>query len=227
MSTRSLAKRFSLSQAVLAACLFATSLAASAGLIAERDGAVAAVLVNQPTVISFTTTSTFANVSIEAKLSSGNFGPDGAGTVYLMTSVGPGTTIADEIARISLTNVPYATLSTGFSLLFSGLTLAPDTYYVVAAADAGAGGLGWIEAEPGFTEFAAPGVTIGLDSAGGGPLAPYSPASELPISAAFGLMFRVTADAGNGIPEPASVALLARIGAGDARRLAAPARLMR
>jgi hypothetical protein len=192
--------------ALLATYLSAASLAASAAIIAQRDGTTSAVLVNQPTVIGFTTTSTFTNVSIEAKLSSGNFQDNGAGTVYLMTSVGPGTTAADEIARLSLINVPYATSSTSFSLLFSGLTLAPDTYHVVAAADAGAGGLGWIEAGIGFTEFAASGVTIGSDMAGLG-MAAYPPATEDLLSGAFGLMFRVTGDPVNGIPEPSSVAL--------------------
>lgn len=208
MKTLRFAKPFTLSQAVVATCLFATSLAASAGLIAERDGNVSTVLVNQPALISFTTTSTFTNLSIEAKLSSGNFQDNGAGTVYLMTSVGTGTTVADEIARLSLSNVPYATSSTSFSTLFSGLTLAPDTYYVVAAADAGAGGLGWIEAAFGFTEFAASGVTIGSDMAGLSTMAAYPPATADLFSRALGLMFRVTADPVNGIPEPASVALL-------------------
>jgi len=195
------------SRILLAASLFAVCQAASAGLIAQRDGRLGSVLVSGPNIVSFTTTSAFSNVSIEAKLSAGNYDGDGAGTFYLMTSIGPGTTLADEVARIVLKNVPYATSGMDFSVMFSGLTLDADTYYLVESSNQGAGGLGWARGVlP--TESVGVGVTIGTDKVGIGAPNAYAPASSL-FEYPYDLLFRVSGDSANAVPEPAGMALVA------------------
>ena len=138
-----------------------------------------------------------------------NFVP-GQGTVYLTKRVGPGTTVADEIARISLSNVPVAG---ALETLFTGLTLGPNTYYLVGASDTGGSGLGWLVGN--FTSLAGPGVTIDLSGSALEltNLATYAPASDF-FTAPPGpplLMFSVTGDAIGSVPvpEPAGLMLLA------------------
>jgi hypothetical protein len=83
-------------------------------------------------VISWTQTTTFANVTITVPpedITAGAPISGVEGTAYLMNQIGPGTTVANQIAGpvsiMGLTN----TFST--RTLFSGLTLLPGTYFVV------------------------------------------------------------------------------------------------
>jgi hypothetical protein len=48
---------------------------------------------------------------------------------YLTTSIGPGTTVADQVASSSTTVVPSAGPAVSY-VVFSGLSLAPRTYYL-------------------------------------------------------------------------------------------------
>lgn len=189
-----------------------------AGLIAQRSGPVQFLLGNEFQAIEFTTTGAYTNVIVEAPITgfdpSGNFEP-GSGTVYLMTRIGPGTSVADEVGHVELTNIPVEDTSTVYTL-FSGLTLSPDTYYIVVASDFR---IGFIDSEGQYIDETAPGVTIGPAHLGS-TLAAYAPATPS-FTAGDGLHFRVTGDGVTDIPEPTGLGLVAislALAAGYARR---------
>src|SRR5204863_8662304 len=62
------------------------------------------------------------------------------GTAFLTTRVGPGATIADEVARYNYT-VTSPLFPHELKTLFSGLTLGAGTYYLIIS---GSGSGGWI-----------------------------------------------------------------------------------
>jgi len=83
-------------------------------------------------VISWTQTTTFATVTITMPLEDITAGGPISGvegTVYLMNQIGPGTTVANQVAG----PVSISGLTSAFSTrtLFSGLTLPPGNYFVV------------------------------------------------------------------------------------------------
>lgn len=182
---------------------------AGADVIAAHTGPSTAALSDAANFVSWTQTSTYSNVAIAAGLANAlpNSVP-GQGTVYLTKRIGSGTTVADEIARISLSNVPVAG---AIETLFTGLTLGPNTYYLVAASDTGGSGLGWLVGN--FTSLAGPGVTIDLSGSvlESTNLATYAPASDFSTAPPGPplLMFSVTGNPVSApVPEPASLALL-------------------
>lgn len=194
---------------ILALAILGLGGPAGADVIAAQTGTSNAALSNPANFVSWTQTSTYSNVTITAGLANAlpNEVP-GQGTVYLTKRTGPGTTVADEIARISLSNIPVAG---ALETLFTGLTLGPNTYYLVAPSDAGGSGLGWLTGN--FTSVAGSGVTIDLS---GSVLElahvdAYAPASDfftVPAGPPL-LMFSVTGNPiGAPVPEPASLALL-------------------
>jgi hypothetical protein len=86
----------------------------SAAIVLVGDGVEAA---------SWTQSTSFQEVDISAMVG----GPASAiGTAYLTTSLGPGTTLADQIARTSFSFPP----TVSYVRFFSGLTLGPGTYYL-------------------------------------------------------------------------------------------------
>ena len=110
-----------------ALALSMTAVAAFGGTIIDRSGAqtVANGLAEQG--VSFTTTSAFTNVSISAPVRALGTGL-GSANIFLMNQIGPGTTVANQIAMTTITGV-----SSSFSLLnfFSGLSLSAGTYYLL------------------------------------------------------------------------------------------------
>ena len=89
---------------------------------------------NRVFAASWTQAGTFNGVSITA----GVFGVPNAGvtaTAWLTTAIGPGATIADQIATAPITS----------STIFSGLTLGPQTYYLVLLFNSGTNVAGWWE----------------------------------------------------------------------------------
>jgi hypothetical protein len=72
--------------------------------------------------ISWTETQSYSGVSISAELAN-----SGTGEAYLMTAIGPGTTTSSQLASVPVT-FPGAATST---VLFSGLSLGPGTYYLL------------------------------------------------------------------------------------------------
>jgi len=194
---------------ILALAILGFASPAGADVIAAQTGTSGAALSDAANFVSWTQTSTYSNVIITAGLANAlpNSVP-GQGTVYLTTRMGPGTTVADEIARISLSNVPVAG---ALETLFTGLTLGPNTYYLVAASDTGGSGLGWLVGN--FTSLAGPGVTLNLSGSvlELTHLAAYSPASDFLIAPPGPplLMFSVTGNPISApVPEPASLILL-------------------
>jgi hypothetical protein len=194
---------------ILALAILGLGGRADAGVIASQTGTSSTALGDPANFVSWTQSSTFSDVTIVAGLANAlpNFVP-GQGTVYLTKRIGPGTTVADEIARISLSNVPVAG---ALETLFTGLTLGPNTYYLVGASDAGGSGLGWLVGN--FSSATGPGVTINpsgsvLQSTN---LATYAPASDF-FTAPPGpplLMFSVTGNPVSApVPEPATLTLL-------------------
>lgn len=78
-------------------------------------------------------TSTFTNVSITAGLLSGS-----GYTAYLMNQIGPGTTVANQVAIASNFSIPTGSTPP----IFTGLTLGPGNYYLVVELPA-SGATGW------------------------------------------------------------------------------------
>lgn len=191
---------------ILALAILGFGSPAMADVIAAQTGTSGAALSDAANFVSWTQTSTYSNVTITAGLANAlpNSVP-GQGTVYLTKRTGPGTTVADEIARIPLSNVPVAG---ALETLFTGLTLGPNTYYLIAASDTGGSGLGWLSGN--FSSLAGPGVTIDLSGSvlELAHLAAYSPASDF-FTAPAGpplLMFTVTGNPISApVPEPASL----------------------
>ncbi|MBV9265894.1 MAG: hypothetical protein JO061_06985, partial [Acidobacteriaceae bacterium] len=93
----------------------------------------------QALATSWTSPRQYTDVNITALLT---FGMGREGVAYLTTQVGPGTTMADEIARSSF----FAPSQPANVTLFSGLTLPAGTYYLVLGSDAPYVAGGWRDA---------------------------------------------------------------------------------
>jgi hypothetical protein len=160
---------------------------------------------------------------VEVSLETYNYGLVGtttSATVYLLDSIGPGTTQANEIASAVITsNVPFFQTV----IPFAGLTLGPGTYYLVYQHAGKPGDLGtfltWLSNfEGAATTKTAPGVTKLDEFQSSGPLPPYAPAAatvSMPLLTQP--IFAVTGTP-TAIPEPATHALMLGGAAGLALR---------
>jgi hypothetical protein len=153
-------------------------------------------------IVAWSQSSTYSPVSIAAELN-GN-GSTITGTAYLMTRVGPGTTTANELAHSSF-SVTTSMWEPALTTLFTGLTLGPGTYYLVASASGG----GWeITNQGATTPVTAPGVSMVENGAQSWVLNSYPPASQFMHYTAGGgpypynLEYLVSV-----VPEPASATL--------------------
>jgi hypothetical protein len=164
--------------------------------------------INSPEGISWTQASTYDDVSISGFFAGVGLS-GGAGTVYLMDQIGPGTTTSNEIASTTFSATFGQTSST---LLFSGLTLGPGTYYLLMLSDnasngtAGPGGIAWAVPDA-FTDTTAPGASIGsgfvvFSSA------PYAPASDITPISSLDFALSVSGNSAAAVPEPSSLMLL-------------------
>jgi hypothetical protein len=151
---------------------------------------------NQTLATSWIQSDAFANVSINATLG----GLQGTGTAngiaYLMNSIGPSTTVANQIASAPFTSTDVFTDTN----LFSGLSLPAGTYYLVLHSENNA----FWDNTSSPTTTAAPGV-----SANGVYIANNNniyPPSDTFVSDTRNFLFSVT---GSAVPEPATSALLA------------------
>lgn len=170
----------------------------------------------QPDLLyGFGLTSSWQNVSIVMPLKDlTTSGPLSGveGTFYLTNNIGPGTTIANQIA---VDQVFGLTSTFAPVTLFSNLSIGPGSYYVVMVpTSASSGGGGWSSSPEGVASvppvIVGPGVT---DLGGGGStsLAIYAPASVL-CCGGFSTPNNVYATiTGNqiSVPEPVSIAILA------------------
>jgi hypothetical protein len=129
---------------------------------------------------------------------------NGAGTIWLTTRVGAGTTALDVVASTALTGVPYAVYGPAvLTELFSGLTLGPDTYYLVLSSDGKSPGLGWVMVTAPIS-IVAPGVTTSTLVGLGG--APFPPAYDGLFPATGAIAYSITGTS-QAVPEPASLCL--------------------
>jgi hypothetical protein len=159
---------------------------------------------------SWSSTTSFTGVTISALLTTEIFGGNPTGDVtgqaYLMTAIGPGTTVASQIAT-----APFLVSSTFVTptnvTLFSGLTLGPGTYDLVLDNPANSPRFYWVTSSP-TTVTVAPGTTHLPDSITGNKDLIYAPASPFAQSTrSDSLEFTVTGTAG--APEPATFSMFA------------------
>jgi len=172
----------------------------------------------QASAVGFLTSIDYINVDISISLTSFSAVGEWDLDSYITTQIGPGTTIADEIANasqhVSIPSSPFSPplLITPYTL-FSGLTLPAGTYYLTVRGTYVSGGsAGWI-ASPNadLNVVADTGASIVAANLGGIVIDPYPPASLFLDSSSgtngSGLWFTVTGDAVEGVPEPYTIAL--------------------
>jgi hypothetical protein len=161
---------------------------------------------------SWASTVAFTGVSVSVNV--GTTDPSfGTFTAWLMTQVGPGTTVGDQVATNTFTAPTVSDFFTAppLTTLFTGLSLVPGTYFLVLSAPTGSSGPGW-EQTADFVPTTAPGVIAsgqaemsfqgvpGFDPAFP-PDSPFLPAEGLPLGYEVdGTQITV--------PEPSTLALL-------------------
>ncbi len=197
--------RISIRFMVAAAILATATIAARADAIAGRaGGSLSAVEVNNPEGVSWTQTGSYTDVTISAFLSAASFNGGGTGTIYLTNQIGPGTTVANQIADTTVSGLAFGPATA--TALFSGLDLGPGTYYLITASNLGGGGLAW-NVYNGNADIPGISGTNNFDEFGFGTVAAYPPASAFFTIGTHELDFQVTGDTG-AIPEPSSLILL-------------------
>ena len=169
------------------------------------------ITANQYNAVQFTLGSSWTDVSIAASLTTTTAGR--TGTAFLTTQIGPGTTIAQQLASTAFTFALVPDLSTTLSYvnLFSGLSLGPGNYFVVFSSTNTVNDSG-ISVNLAATYTTAPGVSVGVEQfASGAGLNPaFPPASTFNPATSGNRFFRVdgTPAGGTAIPEPATMLLL-------------------
>jgi hypothetical protein len=113
---------------VIFALVVVAQTVAAATIISEtgRSYAGYAARTDQFDAISWSQTGSYTDVNITARLYTVD--PTDTGTAWITTRVGPGTTLADQIATASFSFPSSANASD--VILFTGLTLDPGTYYL-------------------------------------------------------------------------------------------------
>lgn len=158
---------------------------------------------NQFLAVSWTQTSTFTDVVISALIGTNNPSVN-QGTAWLTQSIGPGTAPGSEVAQSAITFPVFGPIST---MLFTGVTLTPGTWYLVLSAPASATPLGWMNGNGAPVTGA--GVTMGQTVATLAQFAnpAYAPASNF-IGTYPSLAFSVQGrEVPATVPEPASLML--------------------
>ncbi len=154
---------------------------------------------------SWTSAAAYSNVTVAGEL--GAQGPSPLISAYLTNAIGPGTTVANQIGHVvSVAPSPGPTLFT----LFTGLSLAAGTYYLVISGPDNDIAL-WFPTPGAPTISKAPGVVLndyGFANDNLGAIDPvYTPASVFQ-RAALNAKFTVT---GTLIPEPSTGLLAATV----------------
>jgi len=154
--------------------------------------------------VSWTETGSYSNVSISANIFAG--GASASGTAYLMDLIGPSATAANEVVApgsFSVTGNPGTNVMT---TIFSDLSLAAGTYYLVLQPNVGSV-IAWnLAGVPVVVEDA--GVTGGQSDAAVSPAA-FAPASTFQGNG-NNFIYEVTGTAGTAstVPEPSTWAML-------------------
>ena len=84
--------------------------------------------------VGWTDFTALRDVTITAPLANGNTSGTAPGTAFLTTSIGPGTTLTDVVAKANI--VISCALCTEDVVLFSGLDLGPGSYWLTLSAPA-------------------------------------------------------------------------------------------
>ncbi|MGD0871638.1 MAG: PEP-CTERM sorting domain-containing protein [Bryobacteraceae bacterium] len=154
---------------------------------------------------TWTQTGTYSSVTIGADLATNGIS-QGNGTAYLMTQLGPGTTIADEVASFSIVNLPTSCCALNtMTPLFSGLTLGPGTYFLLIDPQTT---LYWtVASSP--SQTLGSGVTQGSDVALSGSRDPGFPPDSPYAATAYNAIFSVsgTPVTGGSTPEPSTIVM--------------------
>jgi hypothetical protein len=176
-------------------------------IVSVGEGVPGAVGVGGPTnqflAVSWTQTSTFADVVISALIGTNDPSVD-QGTAWLTQSIGPGTMPGSEVAQSTVT---FPSFGSGSTMLFTGVTLTPGTWYLVLSAPSSTLSLGWWNGNS--TPLTGAGVTMGqtLLTAAQFANAAYAPGSNF-IGQYPSLAFSVDGrEAPTTVPEPASLML--------------------
>lgn len=141
----------------------------------------------------------YEDVSISANLTA--FGrTTETGRAFLTTRLGPGTTIADQVA---FTTFAFPAVESDV-VLFSDLTLAPATYYLTLVGDSASWGSGWTGSVPALYDVG-PGVTWEGTYGFRSPQTPFLPSSAIWDDTMAPPHFTVT---GTPIPEPSTYAAI-------------------
>ena len=154
--------------------------------------------------VSWTETGSYSNVGIFANIFSG--GASASGTAYLMNMIGSGASAANEVVApvsFSVTGNPGTNVMT---TIFSGLTLAAGTYYLILDPNVGSVVAWNLAGTPLVVEDT--GVTGGLSEAATAPNA-FPPASTFQGNG-NNFIYEVTGTPGTGstVPEPSTWAML-------------------
>jgi hypothetical protein len=155
--------------------------------------------------IGWSLQSAFSDVDISARLIG-----SATGTAYLMTQIGPTTTVADQLMSAKFT-IDSTTID--WVPLFTDLDLQPGSYFLVLGSDSCCYGWGDTDTRDNPSLITAAGVTydggFGTSSAGQYPPASFSPATASLEDGFVSLEFGVTGNAAPAhVPEPGTVALL-------------------
>jgi hypothetical protein len=102
-----------------------------------NDSGWVVIYASQGYRVGWTQADAYGGVSVSAKLAAG--GADQTGRAYLTTQIGPGTSVANEIASTNFSFPPQSTNLT----LFSGLQLPAGTYYLSIIGDSPTVGSQW------------------------------------------------------------------------------------
>ncbi|MBV9504937.1 MAG: hypothetical protein JO323_08025 [Acidobacteriia bacterium] len=164
---------------------------------------------------SWSESQAYTDVTITALVDSFDVGQSLTATAYLTTGIGPGTTVADEIAAAEFSvpvDLPVCSMAScgAFVTLFSGLSLGPGDYFLTMGPPTGGGTVGWFPAlNP--TVIVDAGVIQGPCLAAS-TAAPFAPASAFGPSGLCGpndvMNFTVTGTAATPVPEPAAATLI-------------------
>lgn len=154
--------------------------------------------------VSWTMDRAYTNLTISAAIATAN--PGDIATAYLTTKAGAGTTAADVIAQRTFALPTFLPLRSAPNFdIFSGLTLAPGTYFLILTTPFDASqARGWRGTSSTPSVLLAPGVTLNpsLLSADAASNPSFAPASTFSVSNNT-YQFSVLS-----VPEPSSLALL-------------------
>lgn len=186
---------------LVAAGLLAVAACASAGpiTIVSASGTGNGQAVADWIGETWTQTGTYTNVTITAQLNGGVALPTTA-YIYLLNSLGPGTTAGANQIAYEMETIPSGTQGV---TLFTGLTLGPGTYYLLAD-EVSAGWTGSIS--PVYTTDT--GISNISAFISNGAIAGYSPDTSYKLTSGD-FFFSVTGTpTTSAVPEPAAYALV-------------------